>query len=41
MAQIEKIKKNKEFYRDYIVEIINLQTELIRKEDREEHRLPD
>jgi len=40
MAQIEKIKMNKEFYKDYIVKIINLQIELIGKKDQEEHPLP-
>ncbi len=37
---IAKIKTNKDFYKDYIVEVIDLQTELIKKKDQKEHQLP-
>jgi hypothetical protein len=40
MAQIERIKRNAEFYRDYIIKIIDLQIELIRDRNQEEHPLP-
>jgi len=40
MAQVEKIKRNVEFYRDYIVKIIDLQIELIGDRNQEEHPLP-
>jgi hypothetical protein len=37
---IEIIKKNKDYYKDFIVKIIDLQIELIEKRNQEEHRLP-
>jgi hypothetical protein len=40
MTQIERIKRNKEFYKDYIIKIIDLQIELIGNKNQEEHQLP-
>jgi hypothetical protein len=40
MAQIERIKRNNEFYKDYIIKIIDLQIELIGNKNQEEHQLP-
>ena len=40
MEQIKKIKKNKEFYKDNIIKIIDLQIELIKMKNQEEHPLP-
>jgi uncharacterized C2H2 Zn-finger protein len=37
---IEIIKQNENFYKDFIVKIIDLQIELIENKDQEEHRLP-
>jgi hypothetical protein len=37
---IEIIKQNKSFYKDVIVKIIDLQTELIKNKNQGEHRLP-
>jgi uncharacterized C2H2 Zn-finger protein len=37
---IEKIKENKDFYKDFIVKIIDLQIELIENKNQEEHRMP-
>jgi len=41
MTQIERIKRNKDFYKDYIIEIIDLQIELISNKNQEEHPLPE
>jgi hypothetical protein len=38
---IAAIKDNKDFYKDYIVKIIDLQTELIGKKDIAEHPMPE
>jgi hypothetical protein len=38
---IEIIKQNKKFYQDFIVHIIDLQIELIKNKNQEEHRLPE
>jgi hypothetical protein len=40
MTQIEKIKTNKDFYKNYIIRIIDLQIELIGNQNQEEHPLP-
>jgi hypothetical protein len=40
MLLIEKIKTNRDFYKNYIIKIIDLQIELIGKQDQEEHPLP-
>jgi hypothetical protein len=40
LALTEEIKKNKNFYKEYIIEIINLQIKLIGERDQDEHPLP-
>jgi hypothetical protein len=40
LALTEEIKTNKDFYKEYIVEIINLQIKLISERNQDEHPLP-